>query len=90
MNSLSWRKVSYSNGDGGDYVELSDDLPGIGQAQDRLTRPETQSLTFLFARDPRRHVLHDPHAHVPQVCGLVRWGTRLAGGLPASAVCPRW
>ncbi|MEU7555905.1 DUF397 domain-containing protein [Streptomyces sp. NPDC044571] len=34
VNGLSWRKSSYSNGDGGDCVEVSDDVPGIIPVRD--------------------------------------------------------
>lgn len=34
VNGLSWRKSSYSNGDGGDCVEVSDDLPGVVPVRD--------------------------------------------------------
>ncbi|MET9569968.1 DUF397 domain-containing protein [Streptomyces virginiae] len=34
MNGLSWRKSSYSNGDGGDCVEVSDCLPGLVPVRD--------------------------------------------------------
>ncbi|MCJ1681175.1 DUF397 domain-containing protein [Streptomyces sp. APSN-46.1] len=34
VNGLSWRKSSYSNGEGGNCVEVSDDLPGIIPVRD--------------------------------------------------------
>ncbi|WP_327413451.1 DUF397 domain-containing protein [Streptomyces sp. NBC_01233] len=34
MNGLSWRKSSYSNGEGGNCVEVSDDLPGLVPVRD--------------------------------------------------------
>ncbi|KOU74217.1 hypothetical protein ADK90_18615 [Streptomyces sp. XY413] len=34
VNGLSWRKSSYSNGEGGDCVEVSDDLPGLVPVRD--------------------------------------------------------
>ncbi|MET9886960.1 DUF397 domain-containing protein [Streptomyces sp. NPDC006430] len=34
VNSLSWRKSSYSNGEGGSCVEVSDDLPGTFPVRD--------------------------------------------------------
>ncbi|MCX5270797.1 DUF397 domain-containing protein [Streptomyces virginiae] len=34
VNGLSWRKSSYSNGDGGSCVEVSDDLPGLVPVRD--------------------------------------------------------
>ncbi|MFI6000270.1 DUF397 domain-containing protein [Streptomyces sp. NPDC051366] len=34
VNGLSWRKSSYSNGEGGECVEVSDDLPGMVPVRD--------------------------------------------------------
>ncbi|WP_327282946.1 MULTISPECIES: DUF397 domain-containing protein [unclassified Streptomyces] len=34
VNGLSWRKSSYSNGEGGDCVEVSNDLPGLVPVRD--------------------------------------------------------
>ncbi|MER6777015.1 MULTISPECIES: DUF397 domain-containing protein [unclassified Streptomyces] len=34
VNGLSWRKSSYSNGEGGDCVAVSDDLPGVVPVRD--------------------------------------------------------
>lgn len=34
VSGLTWRKSSYSNGDGGSCVEISDDLPGIVPVRD--------------------------------------------------------
>ncbi|MGW6571337.1 MULTISPECIES: DUF397 domain-containing protein [unclassified Streptomyces] len=34
VKGLSWRKSSYSNGDGGDCVEVSDGLPGLVPVRD--------------------------------------------------------
>ncbi|MFG2978588.1 DUF397 domain-containing protein [Streptomyces sp. NPDC048331] len=34
VNGLTWRKSSYSNGDGGSCVEVSDDLPGVVPVRD--------------------------------------------------------
>ncbi|MEW1634967.1 DUF397 domain-containing protein [Streptomyces sp. NPDC093801] len=34
VNGLYWRKSSYSNGDGGDCVEISDDVPGAVPVRD--------------------------------------------------------
>ncbi|MFJ9249219.1 DUF397 domain-containing protein [Streptomyces sp. NPDC101776] len=33
-HDLSWRKSTYSNGSGGDCVEVRDDLPGIVPVRD--------------------------------------------------------
>ncbi|MFH9228559.1 DUF397 domain-containing protein [Streptomyces lydicus] len=34
LNSARWRKSSYSNGDGADCVEVSDDFPGLVPVRD--------------------------------------------------------
>ncbi|MFI2260738.1 DUF397 domain-containing protein [Streptomyces tubercidicus] len=34
LSTAAWRKSSYSNGDGGDCVEVADDLPGIVPVRD--------------------------------------------------------
>ncbi|MEU9488705.1 DUF397 domain-containing protein [Streptomyces decoyicus] len=34
MSTAVWRKSSYTNGDGGDCVEVVDDLPGIVPVRD--------------------------------------------------------
>ncbi|MCX4693874.1 DUF397 domain-containing protein [Streptomyces sp. NBC_01408] len=34
VKGLSWRTSSYSNGEGGDCVEVSDDLPGAVPVRD--------------------------------------------------------
>ncbi|MGW6454568.1 DUF397 domain-containing protein [Streptomyces sp. NPDC055078] len=34
LSALRWRKSSYSNGNGGSCVEISDDLPGLVPVRD--------------------------------------------------------
>ncbi|MFD8893353.1 DUF397 domain-containing protein [Streptomyces sp. NPDC059566] len=34
VDSLSWRTSSYTNGEGGNCVEVSDDLPGLVPVRD--------------------------------------------------------
>ncbi|WP_329176220.1 DUF397 domain-containing protein [Streptomyces decoyicus] len=34
LSTAVWRKSSYSNGDGGDCVEVVDDLPGVVPVRD--------------------------------------------------------
>ncbi|MEW9519261.1 DUF397 domain-containing protein [Streptomyces tubercidicus] len=34
LSTAVWRKSSYSNGDGGNCVEVADDLPGIVPVRD--------------------------------------------------------
>ncbi|WP_079145517.1 DUF397 domain-containing protein [Streptomyces lydicus] len=34
LNSARWRKSSYSNGTGGECVEISDDFPGLVPVRD--------------------------------------------------------
>ncbi|MFI0155603.1 DUF397 domain-containing protein [Streptomyces lydicus] len=43
LNSARWRKSSYSNGDGADCVEVSDDFPGLVPVRDSKT-PEGAAL----------------------------------------------
>ncbi|MFD0151093.1 DUF397 domain-containing protein [Streptomyces sp. NPDC055721] len=34
LNNAHWRKSSYSNGDGGNCVEVRDDVPGVVPVRD--------------------------------------------------------
>ncbi|MFE9094409.1 DUF397 domain-containing protein [Streptomyces sp. NPDC007264] len=34
LNSLRWRRSSYSNANGGECVEVADDLPGVVPVRD--------------------------------------------------------
>ncbi|MFE1776979.1 DUF397 domain-containing protein [Streptomyces sp. NPDC059008] len=34
LSSATWRKSSYSNGTGGDCVEVADDIPGLVPVRD--------------------------------------------------------
>ncbi|MFH8684638.1 DUF397 domain-containing protein [Streptomyces lydicus] len=43
LNSARWRKSSYSNGDGADCVEVSDDFPGLVPVRDSKN-PEGAAL----------------------------------------------
>ncbi|MET9093119.1 DUF397 domain-containing protein [Streptomyces cyaneofuscatus] len=45
LTSASWRKSSYSNSDGGDCVEVSDDLPGVVPVRDSK-QPEGPAVIF--------------------------------------------
>ncbi|MFD4273254.1 DUF397 domain-containing protein [Streptomyces cyaneofuscatus] len=45
LTSASWRKSSYSNSDGGDCVEVSDDLPGVVPVRDSK-QPEGPAVVF--------------------------------------------
>ncbi|MGI5348160.1 DUF397 domain-containing protein [Streptomyces sp. CA-250714] len=46
-NNYSWIKSSYSNGDGGDCVEVAANAPdGIVPVHDTKTAPTGQMLTF--------------------------------------------
>ena len=56
LSTASWRKSSYSNGDGGDCVEVVDDLPGIVPVCDSkdphgpaIVFPATAWSTFVAA-----------------------------------------
>ncbi|MFF3857780.1 DUF397 domain-containing protein [Streptomyces sp. NPDC002209] len=46
VNSLSWRKSSYSNGEGASCVELSDDLSGIVPVRDSKLADRGPVLVF--------------------------------------------
>ncbi|MGW2921178.1 DUF397 domain-containing protein [Streptomyces angustmyceticus] len=48
LNSVQWRKSSYSNGDGGDCVEVADGFPGLVPVRDSKV-PEGPAL--LIAAD---------------------------------------
>ncbi|MFI7138159.1 DUF397 domain-containing protein [Streptomyces massasporeus] len=37
MSDALWRKSSYSNGDGGNCLEVADDLPGLVPVRDSKT-----------------------------------------------------
>ncbi|MFZ4271551.1 DUF397 domain-containing protein [Streptomyces arboris] len=45
LTSASWRKSSYSNSDGGDCVEVSDDLAGLVPVRDSK-QPEGPAVIF--------------------------------------------
>ncbi|MFF4265465.1 DUF397 domain-containing protein [Streptomyces virginiae] len=49
VKGLSWRKSSYSNGDGGDCVEVSDDLPGLVPVRDTKLAGTGPVLVFPAA-----------------------------------------
>ncbi|MFE2551914.1 DUF397 domain-containing protein [Streptomyces sp. NPDC059355] len=49
VNGLSWRKSSYSNGEGGDCVEVSGDLPGIVPVRDTKLAGAGPVLVFPVA-----------------------------------------
>ncbi|MCL7495356.1 DUF397 domain-containing protein [Streptomyces sp. MCA2] len=48
LSTASWRKSSYSNGDGGDCVEVVDDLPGIVPVRDSKD-PHGPAIAFPTA-----------------------------------------
>ncbi|MFJ2869831.1 DUF397 domain-containing protein [Streptomyces sp. NPDC087298] len=45
LTSATWRKSSYSNADGGQCVEVSDDFPGIVPVRDSKV-PDGPALVF--------------------------------------------
>ncbi|MFD7852681.1 DUF397 domain-containing protein [Streptomyces microflavus] len=45
LTSATWRKSSYSNSDGGNCVEVSDDYPGVVPVRDSK-RPEGPAVVF--------------------------------------------
>ncbi|MDT0459914.1 DUF397 domain-containing protein [Streptomyces sp. DSM 41527] len=48
MSTAVWRKSSYTNGDGGDCVEVVDDLPGIVPVRDSKN-PHGPAIVFPAA-----------------------------------------
>lgn len=45
LNNAQWRKSSYSNGQGGDCLEVSDHHPGVVPVRDSKT-PQGPALIF--------------------------------------------
>ncbi|MGW7694682.1 DUF397 domain-containing protein [Streptomyces asiaticus] len=45
VSAALWRKSSYSNGDGGDCVEVADNLPGLVPVRDSKA-PDGPALLF--------------------------------------------
>lgn len=48
LRTAAWRKASYSNGDGGECVEIADGFPGLVPVRDSKT-PGGPALTFATA-----------------------------------------
>ncbi|MFF2811041.1 DUF397 domain-containing protein [Streptomyces sp. NPDC058000] len=48
LNTATWRKSTYSNGDGGECIEVSDTLPGLVPVRDSKT-PYGPALVFPAA-----------------------------------------
>ncbi|MFI9309612.1 DUF397 domain-containing protein [Streptomyces triculaminicus] len=46
LSTAKWRTSSYTNGDGGNCVEIADNLPGIIPVRDTKTAPGGLTLTF--------------------------------------------
>ncbi|MGW1835719.1 DUF397 domain-containing protein [Streptomyces sp. NPDC002067] len=44
FDGASWRKSTYSNGDGADCVEIADNLPGIVPVRDSKVAPGGPAL----------------------------------------------
>ncbi|MFJ6854138.1 DUF397 domain-containing protein [Streptomyces sp. NPDC091271] len=49
LSSVAWRKSSYSNGDGGNCVEIADGFPGLVPVRDSKA-PDGPVLAFGAAR----------------------------------------
>ncbi|MFD9499260.1 DUF397 domain-containing protein [Streptomyces sp. NPDC060035] len=49
LSTAAWRKSSYSNGDGGECVEVADGFPGHVPVRDSKT-PDGPALVFATAR----------------------------------------
>ncbi|NIY69621.1 DUF397 domain-containing protein [Streptomyces malaysiensis] len=45
LSTAAWRKSSYSNGDGGECVEVADNLPGVVPVRDSKC-PDGPALIF--------------------------------------------
>ncbi|WNE99771.1 DUF397 domain-containing protein [Streptomyces luomodiensis] len=45
LSTAAWRKSSYSNGDGGECVEVADNLPGLVPVRDSKN-PDGPALIF--------------------------------------------
>ncbi|MCQ8829585.1 DUF397 domain-containing protein [Streptomyces malaysiensis] len=45
LSTAAWRKSSYSNGDGGECVEVADNLPGVIPVRDSKN-PDGPALIF--------------------------------------------
>ncbi|MFE1930831.1 DUF397 domain-containing protein [Streptomyces sp. NPDC059474] len=45
LSTAAWRKSSYSNGDGGECVEVADNLPGLVPVRDSKD-PDGPALLF--------------------------------------------
>ncbi|MGD3110589.1 DUF397 domain-containing protein [Streptomyces sp. YGL11-2] len=48
LSAARWRKSSYSNGSGGDCVEVADGTPGVAPVRDSKD-PQGPALTFSTA-----------------------------------------
>ncbi|MFD5318440.1 DUF397 domain-containing protein [Streptomyces sp. NPDC127098] len=46
LSTAAWRTSSYSNGDGGNCVEVADNLPGIHPVRDTKRRDDGPVLLF--------------------------------------------
>ncbi|GHG45915.1 DUF397 domain-containing protein [Streptomyces griseocarneus] len=46
LSAAKWRTSSYTNGDGGNCVEIADNLPGIVPVRDTKTAPQGTTLVF--------------------------------------------
>ncbi|MER7727693.1 DUF397 domain-containing protein [Streptomyces sp. NPDC096323] len=46
LSTAAWRTSSYSNGDGGDCVEIAGNLPGIVPVRDSKAAPGGPAITF--------------------------------------------
>ncbi|MBT2493488.1 DUF397 domain-containing protein [Streptomyces sp. ISL-96] len=44
FSAVTWRKSSHSNGDGGECVEVADDLTGIVPVRDSKTAPHGPAI----------------------------------------------
>lgn len=54
LSSAQWRRSSYSNGTGGECVEVADNLPGLAPVRDSKN---PQGPALLFAADAWNHFI---------------------------------
>lgn len=56
LNAAVWRKSTYSNGDGGECVEVADGIPGIVPVRDSK---DPHGPALLFTHDAWRTFITD-------------------------------
>ncbi|MFJ9414863.1 MULTISPECIES: DUF397 domain-containing protein [unclassified Streptomyces] len=49
LSAATWCKSSYSNGSGGDCIEVADDIPGLVPVRDTKTAPNGGPTVLISA-----------------------------------------